>query len=955
MADPIATAAPVGNMNAAGEGRLSRGLVARGAAWNAASSVFLKLSNIAIIAVVARLLTPADFGVFALALAAYMVVSSLAELGLGSVITRSPEEPDATAPTVTTLAIAVSAALSIVLLIGAAPLASLVGSPSAAGPLRILSLSLFMTGVFAVPTSQLAREFRQDWIFFATLVGFVPGNAVLIVFALHGGGAEAFAWSRVVGQLVTGLVAIYGLRRVYLPGFDRRLVSGMLLFGIPLCLANLVNWTLLNADYVIVGRLLTATAVGTYMVAFTVAGWSTAILGPVLNSVVVPGFARVGSDRQARAAALGNSMQIVALVAFPVGAFLVALAHPLVLSLYGDAWAGAAPVLGVLAMYGVLFAVSLLFANVLISVGRTGALLLVQFAWIAALVPTMVWTVRFGLVGVAWAHVGVISIVALPCYWIALRQDCPLRVQELVVRVMPVALRAGAAAVVAGIAAQIVPTEWGKFLAGGCVGGLIYALLVARLVATYLPARAGRWMDAAGRAPLLTLQRCASRLPPPVKRLARPFAPTRLHRSGPTADDWTIPLIPMSSAGALPPAIPVHPVLTPTDQFEQTGLNCLVVTGSLDAGGMDAFVDFLARGLRTRGADVTLLVAGDRPTPGRLASRLRQDGFEVMIADPSCVIDQITAAAPDCVSMHGGPDWVIDAAAARGIPVVETLHGMHTLDGRDRLVARSQKLASMIAVSEMVRRQYAAWVPEFDPGRMSVIPNGVQSRWQPAEARERARTSLGLGDEFVFVSLGRHCIQKNTYGLLAAFESVADAVPDAHLVVAGRVDDPAYFSQVVELRARSHHRDRIHLRDHSERVTSLLAAADGFVLDSFFEGWSLASTEALTSGLPVVLSEVGGAVEQVDWDAAPGIVVGNPLGDPLGVTWDRIAAARFRRQPNAAALIAAMTSVAYDRGPWSRRRDQIASEAERRFAPAVCLDRHLSMLAQVSVSAGVAG
>ena len=50
----------------------------------------------------------------------------------------------------------------------------------------------------------------------------------------------------------------------------------------------------------------------------------------------------------------------------------------------------------------------------------------------------------------------------------------------------------------------------------------------------------------------------------------------------------------------------------------------------------------------------------------------------------------------------------------------------------------------------------------------------------------------------------------------------------------------------------------------------LLAAADGFVLDSFFEGWSLASMEALFAGVPMVLSEVGGAREQIGDDPSVG-------------------------------------------------------------------------------------
>ena len=65
-----------------------------------------------------------------------------------------------------------------------------------------------------------------------------------------------------------------------------------------LSLANFVNWTLLNADYLILGRVVDAAQVGVYMIAFNVASWSTAVMGSVLNNVVVPAFGRVSEDQR---------------------------------------------------------------------------------------------------------------------------------------------------------------------------------------------------------------------------------------------------------------------------------------------------------------------------------------------------------------------------------------------------------------------------------------------------------------------------------------------------------------------------------------------------------------------------------------------------------------------------------------------------------------------------------
>lgn len=403
-----------------------------GAVWAAAGNIVVRVAGIAVTAAIARILSPADFGVFAVALAVHVVVGSLAELGMGSAVARSAHEPDDIAPTVTTLSIVVSLLLGAVMVASADHVATLLGVPAAADPIRVLSICLVLTGFFAVPGAQLTREFRQDRIFLATAAGFLPANALLVALALDGGGATSFAWSRVLGQIVTGAVMVAFLQRRYRPGWRPAVVVPLLVFGLPLSLANLVNWSLLNADYVIIGRLLTETQVGVYMIAFTVAGWSTTVLSSVLNGVVVPSFGRVLGNGRLFGSALESAVRLVALVAAPICVVTVVLARPLVETVFGTTWLDAAPVLAVLAAYGALFSVSLLFANVLVAVGATGRLLGIQAVWVAVLVPAMVIGIRVdGLVGAAWAHVATVAVVTLPLYVVAVRRSTGLDLRGL--------------------------------------------------------------------------------------------------------------------------------------------------------------------------------------------------------------------------------------------------------------------------------------------------------------------------------------------------------------------------------------------------------------------------------------------------------------------------------------------------------------------------------------------
>lgn len=362
---------------------------------------------------------------------------------------------------------------------------------------------------------------------------------------------------------------------------------------------------------------------------------------------------------------------------------------------------------------------------------------------------------------------------------------------------------------------------------------------------------------------------------------------------------------------------------------------------------------FLARGLRSHGLDTVIAhvpVADSSEPP---ADSLGLHGVPVVTLSKDTVRAWLETHRPAVVSMHNPPDWFVAAAAAVHVPTIETLHGAHNfLDSeiwpRERL--RSQQITGFVAVSELVRRQYLRANPSYPPDRVITIPNGVDDRHIVQRDRSQARRWLGLGDDFLFVSLARYVLQKNTFGLVAAFSDVARMHPEARLLLAGDIIDRPYYEQVRRLRDRLPCADQIYLRGPCPDVSAVLAAADAFVLDSFFEGWPLASMEALFAGLPVVLSDVGGAREQVGEDQRRGFVVGNPLGDPEAVDWPGIARARFASQPNRAALVEAMCEVVAERDHWRQAREDLKAESANRFSVDVCLQRHAEVLTRAALS-----
>ena len=384
----------------------------------------LKLASVLTTAVIAHILDPRDFGVYAVALTAYGIVNAVGEFGLGLCLIRADLDIDSLAPTMATVAVTTNAIQAGVMFAFARPIAAALGSVAAAGPIKVLALAMLITGVFAVPGAQLIRDFKQNKIFLANLIGFLPSTAVLILLAISGSGAMAFAWSMVVGTTISGCVVFASVPRHYRPGFSRSALNVLVKFGFPLAGANIVNYVLLNGDYAVVGHLAGAVALGAYVLAFNVASWPYSLLGFMVNNVSMPAFSRVKDDADRLKNAIARALRAISLVVMPMSALTIALARPLVLTLYGAKWTASVQPLSILAFYGAISIICVLFANVLAGLGRAKFILMVQLVWLVALVPGMVLGVhRDGIVGAAIAHVIVIGPIVLPIYLFGLRKS----------------------------------------------------------------------------------------------------------------------------------------------------------------------------------------------------------------------------------------------------------------------------------------------------------------------------------------------------------------------------------------------------------------------------------------------------------------------------------------------------------------------------------------------------
>jgi PST family polysaccharide transporter len=452
----------------------------RGLRWSLIGNLGTKLGSFTIGLILARLLVPADFGVFAVAAAATAFVMHVNDIGVIAAGVQWRGKLEDMAPTGTSIAIAFSTVVYAAFFFGAPAFATLSGTPDAAPVVRLLTLVIIVDGITSCRSAALMRRFEQDRLTKATMIGTVANFVVAVPLAFSGAGAYSFAGGQVAGSILTGILV---WRMGALPprlAFDREIAVRLFKFGIPLAASLGVESVLLNADYVIVGNVLGATALGYYLLAFNVSNWVPGLVGTAVRYVSIPSFSRLAEQEPgALAAGVRRSVPVLVSAILPVAVLMSILAPYMVVFLYGEQWGPSAYVLRFLTVLMVVRMLTSLAFDILTSLGATRATVWLNAGWAVVLIPALWFGTHLDNIrGAAIAHSIVAVLVALPLAVIALhRAGVPL------LPVLPALVRPAIGAVLCAavtlLAVRLI--DGGVFLhlfVPGVVGMLVFVLTV---------------------------------------------------------------------------------------------------------------------------------------------------------------------------------------------------------------------------------------------------------------------------------------------------------------------------------------------------------------------------------------------------------------------------------------------------------------------------------------------
>lgn len=455
--------------------------VGRGLRWSLGSSALARAGTLLTGVVLARLLAPADYGLYTVAFVTLVLLANVNDIGLEATLVRWPGDVARVARTATTLIFSASVALYGVAFVGAPYLARALNAPGATGVVRLLAFCVVINGAFAVPSALLTRAFAQHKRAAADVAGFVVSTVVTIGLAVAGAGAWSLAWGRLAGNLVNGLLHFALAPARFRPGWDGAVARRLVASGLPLAGALLCATAVYNVDYLVIGRVLGPVALGLYVMAFNLSSWPVSMFTEAVGRVSVAGFARLQDDVPALRRAFTRSLTLVIAAAVPVGVLMAVLAEPLLGFVYGARWVPAAEALRFLVVLGLVRVGFHLAYDLLVAVGRGRAALGLHLLWLAALVPVLVVATRSGGIrGAGAGHMAVAALVVLPALLVLLGR-LGIGAGDIG-RSLARPLAGGAvAAAVAFVAGGLVTNDFAQLAVAGTLGLAAYLAVVAPL------------------------------------------------------------------------------------------------------------------------------------------------------------------------------------------------------------------------------------------------------------------------------------------------------------------------------------------------------------------------------------------------------------------------------------------------------------------------------------------
>ena len=453
----------------------ARGAAATGV--NQAANFVLRLGSTAVLA---RLLTPHDYGLVGMTAVITGFASMFKDAGLTSATIQRSEITHRQVSMLFWINLLLGCAIAVILVAISPAVAALYREPRLTGITCALAVPFVFGGLTLQHQALLRRQMRFAALAVIEIVSLTAGIGVGIAMAWWGFGY----WSLVGMSITTAAVNAAGVwvAMPWRPGGARRNsgVRPLLKFGSDLLGFDMVHYFALQADSFLIGWFWGPAPLAFYQKCYALMMQPVGQIASPFGAVIMPALSRLQNDPARFRRFYLGVLELTTSLSLPSVCLIALFAREIVLVVLGPAWLDSVPLFRLLAPAAALIVMNYPWGMLLISLGQTRKYRVTGIACAAIVVASFLIGVPFGIQGVALAYSIAMCLVAVPVQWF-ITKDTPITMGDVFKTWAPPVF----AAILAAIASLLVSrlamgglSQWISALAGASVFGGVYLLIL---------------------------------------------------------------------------------------------------------------------------------------------------------------------------------------------------------------------------------------------------------------------------------------------------------------------------------------------------------------------------------------------------------------------------------------------------------------------------------------------
>lgn len=383
-----------------------------GFSWTLFSNIALKIVTLAVGIVLARILTPEDFGLIAMLIVFFEVSQSLVDSGFSQALIREENITERDKSTTFFLNVIIAIFLYLVLWFAAPKIAVFYNNQDLVELCRFMGLSLIFQSFTLVQRASLTHELQFKKITKINIASSVISGAIGITLAFQGFGVWSLAYKYVSLSLLLS-ISFYVIN----PWFPKYFVykssfNKLFGFGSKLLAAGILNKVYQNIYKLIIGKYFAAATLGLYTQAKLYVNQVTQSAVSTLQTVTYPVLSKAKEDPERLKEAYRKIIMASSYVIFPLTMGLAVMAKPLILTFVGEKWIEAVPFLQLICLSGALYHLHSINLNVLKVMGRSDLFLKLEVIKKVNITIAILIGIQFGIWGLLIGSV-ISSYIAL--------------------------------------------------------------------------------------------------------------------------------------------------------------------------------------------------------------------------------------------------------------------------------------------------------------------------------------------------------------------------------------------------------------------------------------------------------------------------------------------------------------------------------------------------------------